>query len=208
MVKIGKIVLGMFETNCYFVYDADTKKTIVFDPGKGGEELYEKLTQNGLSVSAICLTHGHFDHIMGVNELAKAAGVSVYALDLEDALCKDAALNSSASIRRPYTVTLDVLVTDGQELCIDGISMKVIATPGHTAGSCCYYFEEEKMLLTGDTLFAGSVGRTDLPTGNTAKLDESVHILLDMMADDVAVFPGHGPKTDIGTERVTNPFCS
>ena len=131
-IKVGRMVLGMVETNCYFVYDADTKDAVVIDPAKNG--LYEKLSANGLNVRAILLTHGHFDHIMGVHELTKLSGAKVYALEEECALCADADLNASAQIRRPYTVDVDVKLSDGQEFAISGIKFKVIASPGHTEG--------------------------------------------------------------------------
>lgn len=202
---VGRMVLGMVETNCYFIYDEDNKKAIVADPAKPG--IFEKLTDAGFSVSAIVLTHGHFDHIMGVNELRDATGVKVYALDKEDKLLKDAHLNSSESIRRPYTVVADELLKDGQEVSIDGLTFKVIATPGHTVGSCCYYFEKDGVMLTGDTLFAGSIGRTDLPTGNEKAIMDSVHMLMETIPKDVKVYPGHGNSSVIGEEKRYNPFC-
>ena len=205
-LAIGRMVLGAFETNCYFIYDKDTKNALVFDPGKGGEQVCAKLRENGIEPCAVMLTHGHFDHIMGVNELLETAGIKLYALDKEDALCRDPKLNESQQIRRPYTVSPDVLLTDGEEFEIAGIKGKIIATPGHTAGSCCYYFEEDKFLITGDTLFAGSIGRTDLATGSETEIIKSVHKLLDMIPDDVKVYPGHGDASSIGEERRYNPF--
>ena len=205
-IKVGRMVLGMVETNCYFVYDADTKDSVVIDPAKNG--LYEKLSANGMNVRAILLTHGHFDHIMGVHELTKLSGAKVYALAGEAALCGDADLNASAQIRRPYTVDVDVKLFDGQEFDAAGINFKVIASPGHTEGSCCYYVESRKWLFTGDTLFCGSIGRTDLPTGDGRKIMESVHMLIDTFDDDVKVYPGHGDTSTIGSEKAYNPFCA
>lgn len=205
-IKVGRMVLGMVETNCYFVYDADTKDAVVIDPAKNG--LYEKLSSNGLNVRAILLTHGHFDHIMGVHELTKLSGAKVYALAEEAALCGDADLNASSQIRRPYTVDVDVSLSDGQELNIAGIGFKVYATPGHTQGSCCFYVESMKWLFTGDTLFCGSIGRCDLPTGSESRIMESVHMLIDTFDEDVKVYPGHGESSTIGSEKAYNPFCA
>ena len=205
-LKVGKMVLGMVETNCYFVYDADTKNAVVIDPAKKG--LYDKLSDNGLKVSAILLTHGHFDHIMGVHELTKLSGAKVYALKEEVKLCGDADLNASSQIRIPYTVEVEEELSDGQEFEIAGIKFKVLATPGHTEGSCCYYIESEKWLFTGDTLFCGSIGRTDLPTGDGKKIMESVHMLIDTFDEDVKVYPGHGDSSTIGSEKAYNPFCA
>lgn len=204
-LKVGKMVLGMVATNCYFVYDADTKAAVVFDPAKNG--LYDKLTQNGLKVCAIVLTHGHFDHIMGCHELSEKSGAKIYALEAEDSVCRDPDLNASSQIGKPYTVKADVLLSDGQDIDIEGIKLKVIATPGHTAGSCCYYLASEKWLFSGDTLFAGSIGRTDLPTGSEIEIMRSVKKLTDMFDDDVKLYPGHGEASTIGDEKRYNPFC-
>ena len=205
-IKIGKMVLGMVETNCYFLYDEDTKEAVVVDPPKSG--IAEKLGENGLKVAGVILTHGHFDHIMGVHRLQEECGAKVYAYKGEDALLKDAVLNASDQIRRPYTVEADVLLEDGEEFSLAGIDFKVLSTPGHTAGSCCYYVASKKWLLSGDTLFEGSIGRSDLPTGSDTEIIESVHKLIDSMEDDVTVYPGHGNSTTIGRERSCNPFYS
>ena len=204
--KVGRMVLGMVGTNCYFVYDDDTKETVVIDPAKDG--LYDKLSSNGLKPVAILLTHGHFDHIMGTHELVEKSGAKVYALESEKELCGDADLNASAQIRRPYTVEPDVLLTDGQEIEPAGMKIRVYATPGHTEGSCCFYIESRKWLFTGDTLFCGSIGRTDLPTGDDRKIMRSVHMLTDTFDDDVKVYPGHGDTSTIGDEKKYNPFCA
>lgn len=205
-IKIGKMVLGMIETNCYFIYDSDVKEAVVVDPAKNG--IVEKLSENGIKVAGVILTHGHFDHIMGVHEMQSEAGAKVYAYKEEDALIKDAHLNCSDQIRRPYTAEADVLLEDGQEFSLGGIDFKVISTPGHTAGSCCYYIASMKWLISGDTLFNGLVGRSDLPTGSEQKIIESVHKLIDSLDDDVTVYPGHGNSTTIGRERSCNPFYS
>lgn len=206
-LAIGRVVQGMVETNCYFVYDKKDKKAIVFDPAKSGDDLYNKLREVGIDVAAIFLTHGHFDHIMGVNSLKAASGVKLYAYTQELPLCEDPDLNASSQIRRPTTVSPDVLLKDGEKINIEGMDVEVIATAGHTAGSCCYYFKDAGFLITGDTLFAGSIGRTDLPTGDDKAIIESVHKLMDRFSDDVKIYPGHGDSSTIGTERRSNPFC-
>lgn len=207
-LKIGRTVLGMVRTNCYFVYDAEVKKALVIDPAFDGAGIYEKLAKNGISVAAILLTHGHFDHIMGVNELKEKAGVKVYAAKAEQPLCESAELNCSDQVRRPYTVKADVYLSDKEVCTIEGMTFEMIETPGHTAGSCCFYFEKEKLLVCGDTLFQGSVGRTDLPTGSGGQLNRSIKEKLMVLPDDVKVYPGHGDSTTIGEERKYNPFCS
>lgn len=206
-LKIGSMVLGYVSTNCYFVYDEDKKEAIVVDPPSDGEGIAAALLKHDIKVVAILLTHGHFDHIMGANELRDKAGVKIYASELEKELLESPELNVSTQVGRRYTVTPDVLLKDGEEVDICGMKFKMISTPGHTAGSCCYYFEDEGILLAGDTLFAGSCGRTDLPTGSGGAISRSLKDVLMKLPNDVKVYPGHGESTTIGEERQYNPFC-
>ena len=206
MIKIGRLTMGVCQTNCYFLYKEDSDKVIFIDPADKGELIYEKLMEAGFEVAAILLTHGHFDHIWGCNELREAAGVKVYAYEGEKELCEDPVKNVSDHARRPYTATVDQYLKDGEELTIADMTFTVIATPGHTEGSCCYYFEEGKLLVSGDTLFAESVGRTDLPTGSASQLVRSIKEKLLVLPEDVKVYPGHGVDTTIGHEARYNPF--
>lgn len=205
-LKIGRIMLGVCQTNCYFVYEEGGHEVILFDPADKGAYLYEKLKEKGFQVAAILLTHGHFDHIWGVEELKERSGAKVYACEEEREVCENADINVSGSTGRPCTVNADVYVKDGDEITAAGMSCKVIATPGHTKGSCCYYFEDDKILLSGDTLFQESVGRTDLPTGSMSALVRSVKEKLLPLPEDVKVYPGHGEATSIGYEKKYNPF--
>lgn len=147
--KIGRMVLGSYQTNCYFIYREDEKRAIVVDPADQGAKIYDALQKNGIAVEAILLTHGHFDHIWGTKALREAAGVKLYALDAEKALCEDAHNNVSEMTGRPYTVTPDEYLRDGQELTLAGMRFQVIATPGHTIGSCCYYFPGRALWSAG-----------------------------------------------------------
>ena len=149
-----------------------------------------------------------FIHIMGCNELREKSLARLYALAPEHELCTNAFLNASEQIRRPYTTEPDILLTDKEEFTVAGINFKVIATPGHTIGSCCYYIESEKWLFSGDTLFCGSIGRSDLPTGSGEQIMTSVRMLVDTFDPDVKVYPGHGDATTIGEEKEYNPFCA
>ena len=205
-LKIGRIVMGMCQTNCYFVYEEGEKDVIVFDPADKGEILFQKLTDAGFTIRAMLLTHGHFDHIWGVNKLRDLSGAKVYAYEGEKELCEDAGKNVSAQAGRAETVTADMYVRDGEIIEVAGMSCRLIATPGHTQGSCCYYFEEDGILISGDTLFRESVGRTDLPTGSYSALIHSVQDKLMPLSDEVKVYPGHGDETTIGHERKYNPF--
>ena len=207
MLKIGKIVMGSVQTNCYFIYKENDNKIIVVDPADRGEYLYNAFKEAGLEVAAILLTHAHFDHIWGCNKLRELSGVQVFASEDEKELCESAKLNVSEDVGRPYTVSVDWYLRDGEKVTIEDMEFTVIATPGHTQGSCCYYFEKDNILVSGDTLFEGSVGRTDLPTGNGPTLSRSLKEKLMILPDETLVFPGHGNSTTIGDEKKYNPFC-
>lgn len=206
MLKIGKFILSVCGTNCYFVYEEGKKEVVFFDPADQGELIYEKLKEAGFTVRAIYLTHGHFDHIAGCNELRKLSGAKVYALEEEEDLLQHVNLNLSMQFGGAYTVKPDGFVRDGDVCTEGGFSFRVIATPGHTKGSCCYYFEDAGFLVGGDTLFLESVGRTDFPTGSASTLVRSVKEKLFVLPDQVKVFSGHGESTTIGHERQYNPF--
>ena len=205
-MKIGRMVLSMCQTNCYFLYREDTKECIVIDPADQGAQIYNALTNNGFAIQVILLTHGHFDHIWGANEARELAGVKIYAYEQEKELLNSEKLNVSKGAGRPYTVEADVYLKDEEELTVAGMTCKCIATPGHTAGSCCYYFEDAGILVSGDTLFQESVGRTDLPTGNMRALVNSVKERLFVLPEETKVYPGHGDSTTIGYEKKYNPF--
>ncbi len=207
MLKIGKVVMGSVQTNCYFIYQEGEKKIIVVDPADKGDYLYKAFTEAGFEVAAILLTHAHFDHIWGCNKLRELSGVQVFACEEEKELCESAKLNVSEDVGRPYTVSVDWYLRDGEEVTIEGMKFKMIHTPGHTQGSCCYYFEDDNILVSGDTLFEGSVGRTDLPTGKGSTLSRSLKEKLMILPDETLVFPGHGNGTTIADEKKYNPFC-
>ncbi len=206
-IKIGRIVLGSFQTNCYFLYREDSHDCIVVDPAEDGAGLYEKLKEHGFAVKAIFLTHGHFDHIYGVEALRQLAGASVYACEREKPCCEDPYVNMSAQCGRKCTVKPDIYVPDGQEITVAGMTCRLIWTPGHTMGSCCYYFEKDGILVSGDTLFLESVGRTDFPGGSMSKLIASIKEKLFVLPEETKVYPGHGDSTTIKVEKQYNPFC-
>ncbi len=205
-IKIGRIPLGMYQTNCYFVYDDQLKEAVIFDPADSGEYIYKALTDKGFSIAAIVLTHGHFDHIFGVKKLKQLSGCKVYAYEAEEKLLMDMNLNVSASVGRPVVVEPDVLLRDNEQFEAGGITFTTLSTPGHTAGSACYYVEAAGFLVAGDTLFAGSIGRSDLPTGSGNTLIKSVEERIFVLPDDTKVYPGHGESTTVGFEKENNPF--
>lgn len=206
-IKIGRMVLGACQTNCYFLYREDCKECIVVDPADQGANIYNALKQNGFEVSGILLTHGHFDHIWGTKELRELSGAKLYALEAERELLQDAHKNVSSQVGRPYTVDADVYVKDGEEITLADMTSQVIATPGHTGGGCCYYLKEAGFLISGDTLFQESVGRTDFPTGSMGTLIRSIKEKLFVLPEEISVYPGHGDSTTIGHEKKYNPFC-
>lgn len=206
-LKIGRMVLGCYQTNCYFVYREGCGNVIVIDPADCGDKIYHSLKDHGFTVGAILLTHGHFDHIWGCDKLRTLSGAEVYALDAERELLESVTLNVSEAAGRACTVKADHFVKDGEELdFFDEIRCRVIATPGHTGGSCSYYFEEAGFLLCGDTLFVESVGRTDFPTGSASAIVRSIKDRLLPLPGDTKVYPGHGDMTTIEHEAKYNPF--
>ncbi|MEG1715375.1 MAG: MBL fold metallo-hydrolase, partial [Lachnospiraceae bacterium] len=155
---------------------------------------------------AIVLTHGHFDHIMGIEELVKEFQIPIYVNEVEQKLIADTTLNMSRDFGMNYTYTNGIGIPDGAVLNLAGYELQMIETPGHTIGSCCYYLEKEGILFSGDTLFHRSVGRSDFPTGSTAVLKESIRNKLLCLPDQTIVYPGHNRITTIGEERKSNPF--
>ncbi len=207
-IKIGRMVIGAVGTNCYFLYREGGNECVVIDAPDRGKDIADTLKKNGFSVVALLLTHGHFDHIWGASELRNNTGAKIYALDEEREILEDSTLNVSADVGRPATVKVNTYLRDGDEITLADIKFKVIATPGHTKGSCCFYVEEAGFLLAGDTLFQESVGRSDLPTGSGATLARSIRDRLLILPDETKVYPGHGDETTIGHEKKYNPFVT
>ena len=198
--------VGQVATNCYFAINEETKEMLVIDPGDSAQMLAEKIKKEGLKPKAVRLTHGHFDHAMAAEELAELFGIPVYAHEAEKDTLEDSGKNVSIMIGRRDSYHADVYVRDGEVLQLAGMELKVLHTPGHTAGGCCYYLEKEKVLFSGDTLFCQSVGRTDFPGGSMSKLVRSIKEKLMALPDEVRVYPGHMGLTTIGTERARNPY--
>lgn len=206
-MKIESMVLGAVATNCYFVINEETKETIVIDPADRADRILEKASAEGLSLKAVFLTHGHADHILAVPELRGKMGIPVYASRAEEELLADPNQNLSLALfGKSLSLKADVLTEDGQELEAAGMKFRVLFTPGHTPGGCCYYNQEENILFSGDTLFCGSVGRTDFPGGSMGTLVRSIGEKLMPLADETRVYPGHQEETTIGAERRYNPY--
>lgn len=210
--RIKTCVLGGVSTNCYIIYREGTDRAVIVDPADNGAYLLNKCRELGVEPEAILLTHGHFDHILAVEDIRRAFRCKVYAHMDEERILQDPSLNLSGTLgTEQMGLNADYLLRDGEVLHLLGYDWKVISTPGHTAGSVCYYIESEDVLLSGDTLFAESLGRTDLPTGNVADIIRSITKTLFLLPDDTMVYPGHGEPTTIGHEKQYNPvvpYCS
>ena len=205
-MQLLQFTVGMVMTNCYMIFNEETKEAALIDPGDQADCLLEQCRRRGLTLKALLLTHGHFDHILAVPALQRETGASVYAARAEAALLADSQANLSGSWqRRPLTFTPDVLLEDREEFTLLGSRMQMILTPGHTAGSCCYYLPEEKWLFSGDTLFCESYGRTDLPTSQPAEIGRSIREKLLILPQETAVYPGHNETSTIEHEKKYNP---
>lgn len=205
-MRVEQYCVGDVGTNCYFAINEETGEMLVIDPGDSAGMLAGKIREGGWKPQAVLLTHGHFDHAMAAEELAGMFGIQVYAHEAEKETLEQPRLNVSAMIGRRDVYHADVFVKDGQALELAGMECRVLHTPGHTEGGCCYYLEKEKVLFSGDTLFCQSVGRTDFPGGSMSALVRGIKEKLMVLPDDVEVYPGHMGMTTIGSERIRNPF--
>lgn len=205
-MQIIKLVMGPVEANCYIVYIEGQEEAIVIDPGSYEiSPIIEKLNEKGLSLRAIFLTHGHFDHILGVDKLREETGAKVH-IHLGDKDClTDESKNLSTYMGGGYSFApADVILKDSDKITIGQMEINVIHTPGHTPGGVSYLING--VLFTGDTLFAGSVGRTDLPMGSYETLMKSIEKRILVLDPAMKIYPGHNEDSTIGIEINTNPF--
>ena len=205
-IVVDQLSLGPLLTNCYLVRSADdAAEALVVDPSGSATEIGLELDRRGARCAAILVTHSHFDHVLGLAELAGATGAPVHAPRAELVVLENPAPFTPAGlVVRPWTP--DVLLDGGERLELAGVSFEVVAVPGHSPGHVAYATGGN--LLSGDVLFAGSVGRTDLPGGDWPTLLESIRTLVERFPADTVVHPGHGPETTLGAELATNPFLA
>lgn len=204
---IHQKVLGMVATNCYICMHAETKEAFIVDPADNGETIVRMVSEMGAAPAAILLTHGHFDHVGAADELRRRYEIPVYAHEAEEELLASPALNLSGSWAEAIRLKADHLLKDDETLHIAGFTIRVLHTPGHTQGSCCYELAQEDILFSGDTLFCQSVGRMDFPGGSASAMRQSLHRLLTELPENMHVLPGHGETTTIGYEKRNNPYA-
>ena len=201
------IPVGPLQCNCSIVGDETTREAMVIDPGDEIEDVLALVRKHNLQVKQIVITHAHIDHVGGAMKLRAATGAPILLNQNDYALLKMLDIQAAwIGVPAPGKVEIDRSITTGETVSAGSHKAQILHTPGHTEGSVCLYFESEKKLIAGDTLFAGSIGRTDLPGGDMQKIMRSLHKTLMALPDETVVVPGHGELTTIGEEREGNPF--
>jgi hydroxyacylglutathione hydrolase len=199
--------VGPLQCNCSVIGDETTHESMVIDPGDDINDVLAVVRKHSLQVKQIVITHAHIDHVGGAMKLRAATGAPILLNQNDYSLLKMLDVQAAwIGMRSPGTVEIDRSITTGETVTAGSLTADILHTPGHTEGSICLYFPAQKKLIAGDTLFAGSIGRTDLPGGSMQKILRSLHDTLLALPDETVVVPGHGELTTIGDERETNPF--
>ncbi len=209
-IEILRLTLGPLQTNCYILGDTTTKDALVIDPSDNAPLIHQTATRRGWTVRAILATHCHFDHILASAELKALTGApfSIHALDLPLLRNMPVTVRQWFTSEVPPAAEPDSFVEEGQTLTWGGIALEVLFTPGHAPGHVSYVLHSERTVFSGDCLFYGSIGRTDLPGANYETLMRSITTRLLPLGDDFTVAPGHMRNTTIGYERARNPFVA
>ncbi len=201
--------VGPLQCNCSVIGDETSREAIVIDPGDDIEDVLALVRKHHLQIKQIVITHAHLDHVGGAMKLRSATGAPILLNQNDYALLKMLDVQAAwIGMADPGKVEIDQSVGQADTVSAGTLAADVIHTPGHTEGSICLYFPAQKKLIAGDTLFAGSIGRTDLPGGSFEKIIRSVHEKVLTLPDETIVVPGHGPLTTIGDERENNPFLT
>jgi len=199
--------VGPLACNCTLLGDEEAGEAIVFDPGDEVGRIHRLLTQHRLKLKQILVTHAHIDHVGGALKLKRLTGAPIFFNENDLPQLKLMAAQAAwLGVSTPETAPPDESLTDGLRVGLERYPAQVMHTPGHTQGSVCLHFVPLNLLVAGDTLFAGSIGRTDLPGGDFHQIMDSIHSRLLLLPDETKVLPGHGPATTIGEERQSNPF--
>jgi hydroxyacylglutathione hydrolase len=199
--------VGMLQCNCSIFGDEQTREAIVIDPGDEIGKITAALDQHQLKVKAIVITHAHIDHVAGAHRLRTLTGAPVYMNENDRELLKMLDMQAAwLGMDTPPATDVDVVATDGTVLPLGDAEFKILRTPGHTQGSLSVWIPQENKVVAGDTLFRDSIGRTDLPGGNSRQILSSIKTTLFDLPEEAIVVPGHGPNTTIGYEKVHNPF--
>jgi hydroxyacylglutathione hydrolase len=199
--------VGPLQCNCSVIGDETTREAMVIDPGDDIEDVLDLIEKHSLKIKQIVITHAHIDHVGGAMKLRAATGAPILLNQNDNALLKMLDVQAAwIGMKNPGKVEIDHSIGQADTVRAGSLTANVIHTPGHTEGSVCLYFPTENKLIAGDTLFAGSIGRTDLPGGSMEKIINSLHEKVMALPDDTLVVPGHGPLTTIGDERESNPF--
>lgn len=204
-MEFKRLPLGIYQANCYILFDENTRESAVIDPGGGFPEIKGFIEDNNLNVKYIIITHGHGDHIGALRELKDYTNAVVCIHKQDNEMLKNSRMNYSAEMGFPHVeMSADKLLSDRDELMLGDTKLSIIHTPGHSLGGICIYCEGS--LFSGDTLFACSIGRTDLVGGSLDEIIDSIKGKLLTLPDDTAVYPGHGPSSTILIEKKRNPF--
>ena len=199
--------VGYLQCNCTILGDSDSGEAIVIDPGDEIDDIHRRLLRHGLKLKQILITHAHIDHVGGALRLKRLTGAPILLNENDLPLLKMMDVQAGwLGMDTPETESPDASLNDGLTVGLEKYPAQVIHTPGHTQGSVCLHFAPLNLVIAGDTLFAGSIGRTDLPGGNERQIIQSIHHRLLVLPEETRILPGHGPATTIGREKYTNPF--
>lgn len=205
-IVVERVVVGPLDTNSYLVFDSESREGIIIDAGGDPSKILSVISKNDVKVIGIYATHGHFDHVLGVGDLKRELNCNFYMHEGDREVLAQAPLDARhfLGLSIPSPPPPDKLINEGDVIHVGNVELKILHTPGHTPGSIC--FVADGLVFTGDTLFAGSIGRTDLVGGNLKQLVSSIQGKLFTLPDDYVIYPGHGPSTVLHVEKLMNPF--